>query len=441
MCPMERTLICETPKLVGKKVKILGNVHVVRAHGKIAFADIYDRSGVLQVVGQDKLAELKPQFAVQIEGTVNARPAKMVNDKIKTGTVELEAEKIEVLSKSEEMPFDMGADELNLELPTLLDYRALTLKHPKVKEIFKVQASVAKAFREVSEELGCVEVFTPTISASATEGGAEVFKVDYYGHDAYLVQSPQLYKQIMVGVFERVYLFSHAYRMEPSVTTRHLSEVVQMDCEFGFIENFDELLGYMENVGTGMVKKATEASEKYLKSFGVDMPLVPTKVPRLTLREAQEILSKERKGVRRYDTDLTPEDERDICDWAKKVHKSDFVTITHFPTKKRAFYSMPDPKDPEFSLSFDLLFRGLEICSGSQRINDYEKLLSVMKERGLNPKNFEMYLQTFKYGLPPEGGFSYGLERVTMKLLGLGNVREASLFPRDMERVDFRFTR
>jgi len=441
MCPMERTLICETPKLVGKKVKILGNVHVVRAHGKIAFADIYDRSGVLQVVGQDKLAELKPQFAVQIEGTVNARPAKMVNDKIKTGTVELEAEKIEVLSKSEEMPFDMGADELNLELPTLLDYRALTLKHPKVKEIFKVQASVAKAFREVSEELGCVEVFTPTISASATEGGAEVFKVDYYGHDAYLVQSPQLYKQIMVGVFERVYLFSHAYRMEPSVTTRHLSEVVQMDCEFGFIENFDELLGYMENVGTGMVKKATEASEKYLKSFGVDMPLVPTKVPRLTLREAQEILSKERKGVRRYDPDLTPEDERDICDWAKKVHKSDFVTITHFPTKKRAFYSMPDPKDPEFSLSFDLLFRGLEICSGSQRINDYEKLLSVMKERGLNPKNFEMYLQTFKYGLPPEGGFSYGLERVTMKILGLGNVREASLFPRYMERVDFRFTR
>jgi aspartyl/asparaginyl-tRNA synthetase len=214
-----------------------------------------------------------------------------------------------------------------------------------------------------------------------------------------------------------------------------------MDCEIGFIESFDELLGYMEKVGTQMVKKAAEDSEKHLKSFGVDMPLVPTKVPRLTLREAQEILSKERKSERRYDPDLTPEDERDICEWAKREHKSDFVTITHFPTKKRAFYSMPDPKDSEFSLSYDLLFRGLEICSGSQRINDYDQLLSVMKERDLDPKNFEMYLQCFKYGLPPEGGFSYGLERVTMKLMNLNNVREASLFPRDMERVDFRFSR
>lgn len=438
---MERTLISETPKKVGEKVKISGYVHVVRSHGKIAFADITDRSGVIQVVGGEDLANLKPQYTVEIEGTVNKRPEKMINDKIKTGTVELSADKVKLLAKSEEMPFDMGGEELNLELPTLLDYRSLSLRHPKVKEIFKVQTSVAKAFREVAEELGCVEVFTPSISASATEGGAEVFKVDYYGHNAFLVQSPQLYKQIMVGVFERVYLFSHAYRMEPSVTTRHLSEVVQMDCEMGFIENFDELLGYMEKVGVEMVRRAAKESEEQLKLYKVDQPLVPTKVPRLTLREAQEIIAKERKAERRYDPDLTPEDERDISEWAKREHKSDFVTITHFPTKKRAFYSMPDPKDPEFCLSYDLLFRGLEICSGSQRINDYEQLLSVMEDRNLDPKNFEMYLQCFKYGLPPEGGFSYGLERVTMKLLNLGNVREASLFPRDMERVDFRFSR
>ena len=438
---MQRTLICETPKMVGKKVKVFGVVHVVRAHGKIAFADIADRSGVLQVVGGSDLADLRPQFAVEIEGTVNARPTKMVNDKIKTGMVELSAEKVKVLAESEEMPFDMGAEDLNLELPTLLDHRALTLRHSKVKEIFKVQAAVAKAFREVSEELGCVEVFTPTISASATEGGAEVFKLDYYGNNAYLVQSPQLYKQIMVGVFERVYLFSHAYRMEPSVTTRHLAEVVQMDCEIAFIENFDELLEYMETVGVGMIKKAAEESEKHLKSYGVDMPLISTKIPRLTLREAQETLAKIRKTERRYDPDLTPEDERDICEWAKKEHKSDFVTITHFPTQKRAFYTMPDPLDPEFSLSYDLLFKGIEICSGSQRINDYDKLLAAMKDRKLDAKNFEMYLQAFKYGLPPEGGFSFGLERITMKLLNLGNVREASLFPRDMERVDFRFSR
>ncbi|MGA2910309.1 MAG: aspartate--tRNA(Asn) ligase [Candidatus Microgenomates bacterium] len=438
---MERTLICETPKKVGEKIKIQGSVHVVRAHGKIAFADITDRSGVLQVVGGEDLAALRPQYIVEIEGTVNARPPKMVNDKIKTGTVELSVDKVTVLAKSEEMPFDMGAEELNLELPTLLDYRALTLRHPKQKQIFKIQANIAKAFREKSEEIGCIEVFTPTVSASATEGGAEVFKIDYYGHEAFLVQSPQLYKQIMIPVFERVYLFSHAYRMEPSVTTRHLSEVVQLDCEIGYIKNFEELLDHLENVGVGMIKKAAEYSEKHLNMFGVEMPLCPVKIPRLKLREAQEILAKERQTERRYDNDLTPEDERDICAWAKREHKSDFVTITHFPTKKRAFYTMPDPADPEFSLSYDLLFRGLEISSGSQRINEYDQLISAIEARRMNPKDFEIYLQAFKYGMPPEGGFSFGLERVTMKLLNLANVREASLFPRDMERVDFRFSR
>lgn len=438
---MERTLICETPKHVGEKVKIAGSVHVVRSHGKINFVDIIDRSGILQVVGGEEIKNLRPQYQVEIDGKINKRPPKMVNEKIKTGEIELSAEDIKILSESDEMPFDMGAEDLNLELPTLLDYRSLTLRHPKQKEIFKVQASLAKAFREVSESLGCLEVFTPAISASATEGGAEVFKVDYYGHEAYLIQSPQLYKQILVAAFERVYLFSKAYRMEPSVTTRHLSEVTQMDCEFAYIEKFDELLDYLEQVGLGMIRKAAEGSEKHLKSFGVEMPLTPVKIPRLTLREAQEIIAKERKAERRYDPDLTPEDERDISTWAKREHKSDFVTITRFPAKKRAFYTMPDPKDPEFSLSYDILFRGLEIASGSQRINDHDQLVDAIKSRGMDPKNFEMYLQAFKYGMPPEGGFSYGLERVTMKMLELKNVREASLFPRDMERVDFRFSR
>jgi nondiscriminating aspartyl-tRNA synthetase len=438
---MERTLICEAPKKIGEKIKIEGYVHVVRAHGKIAFADITDKSGVLQVVGGEDLANLRPQFVVEIEGMINARPPKMVNDKINTGTVELSADKVTVLAKSEEMPFDMGAEDLNLELPTLLDYRALTLRHPKQKQIFKIQANIAKAFREKAEELDCTEIFTPTISASATEGGAEVFKIDYYGHNAFLVQSPQLYKQIVIPVLERVYLFSHAYRMEPSVTTRHLSEVVQLDCEIGYIKNFEELLDHLEFVGVGMIKKAAENSEKHLKMFGASIPLCPVKIPRLKLREAQEILAKERQTERRYDPDLTPEDERDICAWAKREHKSDFVTITHFPTKKRAFYSMPDPTDPEFSLSYDLLFKGLEISSGSQRINDYDQLVKAIEERKMNPADFEMYLQAFKYGMPPEGGFSFGLERITMKLLNLANVREASLFPRDMERVDFRFSR
>lgn len=427
---LKRTVVSDLPGKVGEKVKIAGFVNVVRSHGKIAFADIVDRTGIVQIVGGENIAGLRSQFQVEVEGKVQERPASMVNEKIPTGKIEVSVESLKVLSESSEMPFDMGGEDLNLELPTLLDYRSLTLRHPKVREIFKVQAMIAKGFRESAEELGCVEVFTPTISASATEGGAEVFKVDYYGHEAFLVQSPQLYKQIMVGVFDRVYLFSHAYRSEPSITTRHLSEVTQMDCEMSFIESFDELLDLTEYMGVETIKKACRYS-------GVETPLI-SKVPRLTLREAQEIIAERKGEKRRYDPDLTPEDEKEICAWAKEEKKSDFVTITHFPTKKRAFYTMPDPRDPEFSLSFDVLFRGLEIASGSQRINDYDELLSAMRERGIKEEGFKMYLQAFKYGLPPEGGFSYGLERMTMKLLGLENVREASLFPRDMERVDFK---
>lgn len=437
---MERTLIKETISKIGSDILVKGRVLVRRDHGKIVFIDLEDMTGVLQVVGGAELSELRPQYVIEIEGKVNLRPEKMINDKIPTGKVELALTKVNILEKSAELPFDMGDADLNLELPTLLDHRALSLRHAKQKAIFRVQANIADAFRKASEDLGCIEVFTPTISASATEGGAEVFKVDYYGNNAYLVQSPQLYKQIMVGIYERVYLFSHAYRSEPSVTTRHLSEVVQMDCEIGFIESFDELTGFMEFVGVETVKNAAVKSEAEFIMYGVPFPMVPNKVPRLTLREAQEVIAKKTGQKRRYDPDLTPDDEKVICEWAQKERKSDFVTITRFPTKKRAFYTMPDPKDPEFSLSYDLLFRGLEICSGSQRVNDYDQLISIMKGRDLDPENFKMYLQAFKYGIPPEGGFSYGLERMTMKLLGLANVREASLFPRDMERVDFRFS-
>ena len=437
---MERTLVADTVKKVGEKVKVAGGVHVVRAHGKIVFVDLSDRSGVLQVVGGEDLAGLKPQYFVEIEGTINARPPKMVNDKIKTGTVELSVDKVTILSKAEEMPFDMGGEALNLELPTLLDYRTLALRHPKIKEIFEVQAAVVEGFRKSAEELGCTEIFIPTISASATEGGAEVFEVDYYGHKAFMTQSPQLYKQMLVPVFERVFTIAKAYRAEPSVTTRHLSEVTQMDCELGFVD-FNELMDALEFVAVNTLRHVEKKQQNILEDFGAPKMELPVAVPRLTMREAQKIIL-ERTGVdHTNEKDLDPEDEKEISRWALEEKSSDLVTITHYPTKKRSFYTMPDPNDPEFSLSYDLLFKGLEILSGSQRINDYDKLVDAIKERGMDPKNFEMYLQAFKYGMPPEGGFSFGLERITMKLLDLGNVREASLFPRDMERVDFRFSR
>jgi nondiscriminating aspartyl-tRNA synthetase len=436
---MDRTLTIDCVSKAGSKVKIEGWVATRRDHGKLVFIDLLDRSGIIQVVGGEELSSLRPQDVVEIEGLVQKRPEKMVNDKIPTGKVEVTSEKVSVLSKAEEMPFDMGTETLNLELPTLLDYRALTLRHPKVKEIFKVQEAVMEGFRKAAQGLGCTEIFVPTISASATEGGAEVFKVDYYGRPAFMTQSPQLYKQMLVPVFERVFTISHAYRAEPSVTTRHLSEAIQLDCEFGFVD-FETLLDYLELVGKETLKYVEKTCGDILKDFGVEKLKIKDKVPRLTMREAQKIILK-RTGVdHTKEKDLTPEDEREICKWGQEESGSDLVTITQYPTKKRAFYTKADPKDSEYSLSYDLLFRGIEILSGSERVSDYKELVDVIEERGMNPDKFEMYLQAFKYGMPPEGGFSFGLERLTMQILKLGNIREASLFPRDMERVDIRLS-
>lgn len=442
---MARTLISETPTKIGSEVVVDGWIQTVRKHGKIAFFDMYDRSGLLQVVAVapevlETVNKLEQRAAIKVTGLVKERGEKYVNPHIPTGTVELEAKSVEILSMPHTLPFDMGGKDLVLELPTLLDFRPLTLKHETQRDIFVIQASIADEFRKAATKLGCMEVFVPTIAAGASEGGADVFMVDYYDTKAYMTQSPQLYKQMMVGVFERVYTIAHAYRAEPSVTTRHLSEVTMMDVEIAFIESFEELLDAFEFVGTSVVKNVAQKHADILQELGIDVPLVPTKVPRLTLREAQEIVKKRTGRDLSKELDLNPEDEKEICEWAKETHTSDFVTITHYPTKKRAFYTYPDPKDPEYSWSYDLLFRGVEILSGSRRISDYDQLISVMKDRGISPKNFGMYLMAFQYGMPPEGGFSFGLERLTMKLLELANIREASLFPRDMERIDERLS-
>ena len=432
-----RTLIIDCIEKIGETVEISGFIQTRRDHGKIVFLDVSDRSGMIQVViTGEKAEDVHSQDVVSITGKVQKRPENLVNKNISTGEIELSAEKLEVLSKAVELPFDMGAKDLDLQLPTLLDFRPLTLRHPKIKQIFKVQAAILEGFRKAATDLDCTEIVVPTIAASSTEGGAEVFKIDYYEHKAFLTQSPQLYKQMLVPVFERVFVVTKAYRAEPSVTTRHLSEITQLDCEIGFIE-FPELLDMLEEVAVKTIKFAEEKCEDALKEFGVENVLFG-KIPRLSVKEAQDVILKEFDRDNRKEKDLPPQDEIDICKWAREKHSSDFVTITHFPTSAKPFYTKPDPKDPEYSLSYDLLFRGVEVLSGSQRINDHSQLLESLKSRGMDPKNFEMYLQAFKYGMPPEGGFSFGLERLTMHLLKLSNVREASLFPRDMERVDIR---
>lgn len=432
---MKKILSSDAPKLVGKEIVLAGWLRLRRDHGKLIFLDLRDGGGLIQLVVSPKVSEeaykeaqkLSPEDVFEAKGTVKKRPEGTINKDLKTGEVEVGVTSLKLLSKAETLPFDLGSESLNLELPTLLDNRSLTLRHPKIASIFKTQETVVESFRNTAKKLGCTEIFVPNIAASATEGGAEVFKLDYYGHPAYLTQSPQLYKQMLVPVFERVFTISKAYRAEPSVTTRHLAENTQMDCEFGFV-SFEELLDLLDETTRGIFKEFKDVN-------------IPTKIPRITLSEAQERIFKETKRDVRKEQDLSSQDEADLAKWSLREHKSDVIIVHHFPTKKRAFYTMPDSNNPELSLSYDVIFRGLEIASGSQRINDHAELVNAIKERGMKPESFEMYLQAFKYGMPQEGGFSFGLERITMKLLGLSNIREASLYPRDMERVDERFSK
>lgn len=438
---MDRTLVLDCNNKIDQVVKICGWVQVRRDHGKIVFLDILDRSGVLQVIlTGDQAEDLHSQDVVCIEGKVTKRPEKLVNPNLETGSIELQGEKLEILAKAEELPFDMGGKELNVEIQTLLDFRPLTLRHPKVLALFKIQEVIVESFRKTLKDKQFTEVFVPTIVASATEGGAEVFQIDYYGKKAYLAQSPQLYKQIMVGIFERVFTLAHAYRAEPSVTTRHLAEYISLDAEMGFISSFEEIMDVVEQVITDMLKNVVEKCQIELKLLEIAVPEISQKIPRLKMRDAQQIVFERTGRDHREEPDLDPADEKELCEWAKEQTGAPFVFITNFPTSKRPFYTMPDPENPDRTLSFDLLGVNEEWVTGGQRINDYQYLLKRLEEKGGKKESFEIYLQAFKYGMPPEGGFAMGLERLTKDMLGVSNVREASLFPRDMERVDIKLS-
>ncbi len=433
---MQRTLAIETLNKIGEVVLLKGWVNTRRDHGKIVFVDLRDRSGVVQIVGGKELGNLHPEDVVYITGKVQKRPEKLVNPNLFTGTVEVAAEKIEVVSKSAELPFDMGKETLDLELPTLLDYRALTLRHPKVQAIFKVQEVVIDSFRRAMKAKDFVEFQAPTIISSAPEGGAEIFEVKYFDYKTYLAQSPQLYKSLLVGDFERVFSVNKVFRAEPSVTTRHLTEVVSLDAEFGFIESWEEVKDMAEYAIKFILEEVANKCAKQLEMFSTTVPKVPEKIPHLKLREAQEIIYKRTGRDCRQEKDFAPEDEREICKWSLEEKESDLVFITHYPTKYRPFYTYPDDENPEFNQGFDLLGRGVEWLTGGRRIHDYQTLLDHAKQWGVSPENIQLYLQAFKYGMPPLGGFAFGAERITMLTLGLTNIREATMFPRDMERVD-----
>lgn len=429
---MERTLIGELGKHVGETVSISGWVDVRRDHGKLVFLDIRDRSGKVQTVCLPNHPEavataqtLRPEWVVRVEGLVNKRPEKMRVEGL-NGAVEMEAVTITVLSQAQELPFDKDT-EVNLD--TLFDYRPLTLRSARSRDIFSVQAAIVDAYRKSLIHQGFTDFQAPALVGGDAEGGSAVFKVDYFNDQtAYLATSPQLYKQIMVGAFERAFTVARIFRAEKSATTRHLSEATCIDFEMGFIENETDVMRVLETAIRDVVGKVAADHAGAFSRLGATVPALGEKFPMLTLKEAHQTL-----GVPEAD-DMEPEHERNICDWALKEHGSDFVFITRFPTKARAFYTMAE--NETYSRGFDLLFRGLEINSGAQRIHNYDEMIERIKSRGMDPEKFQFYLQAFKYGMPPHGGCSTGLERFTARMLELANVKEATAFPRDMNRID-----
>ena len=437
---MKKLFISKIIEKVDQEVELYGWVNNIRDHKKIIFVDLRDRSGILQVVGDSSFKKLSPEDVIYVKGIVKKRPENMVNKNILTGEIEVQVKEWKIIAESEELPIDLSKDELNVTLPTLLDNRPLSLRHPKIRSIFTIQTTIIDEFRNSLKNLGFKEFQAPILVPAQAESGAEVFSVSYFDHKAYLAQSPQLYKQIMLGAFEKAFTVTHAFRAEPSVTTRHLTEYISLDAEMAFIESWQDLMDTVEIVIKNIVSAVFSNNKEEIKLFKTEKPIISDPIPRIKLSEALKIVGERLKQDLSDESDLSPAHEEEICKWASEEKKSDFIFITHYPTVKRPFYTHPDPENPDLTLSFDLLGLGIEWVTGGQRINDYKKLVENIKKWGNNPKDFDIYLQAFKYGMPPEGGFAMGTERITMKLLNLSNVREASLFPRDMERIDIKLS-
>lgn len=438
MTRMERTLIKNLPDNVGKQITIQGWISIRRDHGKLIFLDVRDRSGEVQIVVTPKIPDaldaakkLRPQWVAEIEGEVKERPENMRSDGV-CGHIEVSATKIQIISPAHELPFELGTQ---VNIDTHFDYLPLTLRTKRSRDIFTLQATIVDAYRASLRAMEFTEFQAPALVGGDAEGGAAAFKVEYYyDTSAFLATSPQFYKQIMVGPFERAFTVAKVFRGEKHATTRHLSELTCVDFEMGFIKDHRDPMRVLERAIRDVVRTVSEKHPDIFGRFKVDIPLIPDSIPTLKLREAHKIL-----GVPEV-PDMEPEHERRICEWARREYGSDFIFITDFPTTTRAFYTYEEPADAPYSRSFDLLFRGLEINSGSQRIHDYEMLVERMRTRKLDPEKFSFYLQAFKYGLPPHGGSSTGIERITARMLELPNVKEASAFPRDLNRIDVRLS-
>ncbi len=419
---------------VGKTVKMNGAVHNIRDMGEFAFIILRKAEGLVQCVYEEgkpefDLKDLKEESAVEVTGVI------ALEERAPQG-FELRLTGIRVLSEpAETMPIAINKWKMNTSLETRLSLRPVSLRNVRERAKFKIQEGIVRGFREFLSSQGFTEVHTPKIVSRGAEGGANVFKLNYFNKKAELGQSPQFYKQMMVGVFDRVFEVAPVFRAEKHNTTRHLNEYIGLDFEMGYIDSFEDVMA-ME---TGFLKYTMELLKseykKELDMLGIDLPSI-SQIPQVRFDEAKQLVSEKYNRKIRNPFDLEPEEEVLIGRYFKEEYDSDFVFVTHYPSKKRPFYAMDDPADARFTLSFDLLYKGLEITTGGQRIHDYQMILEKMEKRGMDPEDIKDYLMIFKYGMPPHGGLGIGLERLTMRLLDEQNVRETSLFPRDVTRLE-----
>lgn len=418
----------------GKSVKVNGAVHTIRDMGEVAFIVLRKREGLLQCVyeeGKTKfdLKDLKEACTIEVKGTVKTE------DRAPNG-FEIRLDTIKVLSEPKEpMPLAISKWKMNTSLEANLNNRPIALRNVRERAKFRIQEGVVRGFRDFLYQEGFTEIHTPKLGAKSAEGGANLFKLEYFHRPAILQQSPQFYKQMMVGVFDRVFETAPVFRAEKHNTKRHLNEYTSLDFEMGYIDGFEDIMA-ME---TGFLQYTMELLKKdyarELKILGVTLPNVD-KIPAIRFDEAKQRVAEKYNRQFRNPYDLEPEEEALIGQYFKEEYDADFVFVTHYPSKKRPFYAMDDPADPTYTLSFDLLYQGLEITTGGQRIHDYDMLMEKIEKRGMETEGMEQYLSCFKHGMPPHGGLGIGMERLTMKLIGEDNVRETTLFPRDLSRLE-----
>lgn len=431
---MKRILSKDLKNHIGETILIKGYIHQKRIMGSINFILLRDKDGIVQIVVKDKKEISK------IKDTMDESVIEVIGDCIKedrsVNGVEIHNPKIKIISKVKSpLKIEINKPIINANIDTILDNRAIVLRSLQQRSIFKIQSTMANAYRDYCLSLGATEIFVPTIVGNATEGGSELFKIKYYDKAAYLAQSAQLYKQTMVAIYEKVFSIAHSYRAEKFGTSRHTSEFIQYEWEMGFIDSYKDIINFGINVIKYIKDKVEENNKEDLSILKKELPLLPSDIPVIKLSEALDLIFQERGIDHRGQGDLNPEDEKMICEISKDKYGSDLIVITHYPTSKRAFYTMPDPENPEETLSFDFILRGEEIVSGSQRIHDYNLLKEAIIKKGLDPNDFENFLEIFKFGMPEEGGLGMGLERLTQQFLSLQNIREATLFPRDVKRL------